>query len=103
MEVIKGRVKDPLLPENKIDMIYVINTYHHFADPVSILKNSKPALKKDGRFVIIEHCPEKSGYSSQSCTSKEEILKHVRQAGYRLIRILDFLRKDNIYILQKIN
>ena len=103
MEVIKGRVKDPLLPEKKIDIIYVINTYHHFTDPVSILKNSKPALKKDGRFVIIEHCPEKSGYSSQSCTSKEEILKHVRQAGYKLIKILDFLQKDYIYILQKQN
>lgn len=99
MEVIKGRIKDPLLPENKLDMIYVINTYHHFDDPVSILKNSKPALKKNGRFIIIEHCPVKSGYPSNSCTSKEEIFRHAEEAGYNIIKILDFLQKDNIYIL----
>jgi ubiquinone/menaquinone biosynthesis C-methylase UbiE len=97
---IKGTVTDPQLPPGKLDFVYIINTYHHLDKPVALLKNVKPALKPEGRLVIIEHTPEKTENSHHN-TPKEIVLKQAKEAGFKLLRIETFLKFDNIYIFKK--
>ena len=99
IETILGKVTDPRLPEGKIDIVYVINTYHHFEDPVALLKNVIPCLKPDGRLVIIEHDFDKYGAEAgPHCKPQNELLDEVYRAGFFLVRIETFLEKDNINI-----
>jgi ubiquinone/menaquinone biosynthesis C-methylase UbiE len=49
ISIIRGEEKDPLLPENRLDMIFTVNCYHHFSDPVALLKNARPAGGRGGR------------------------------------------------------
>ena len=42
--IIRGKELDPLLPINKLDMIFIVNSYHHFSSPVELLQNAHPAL-----------------------------------------------------------
>ena len=44
---ILGDVTDPKLPENTLDLIFIISAYHHFDDPVALLRNARPSLKPD--------------------------------------------------------
>ncbi|UCE05531.1 MAG: class I SAM-dependent methyltransferase [bacterium] len=98
---ILGKVTDPLLPRGELDMVYIINTYHHFEKPVEIMKNIVPSLKPEGNLVIIEHDRQKApNLSSESTTAKKVLLKQADQAGFKLIKIHTFLSRDNIYIFR---
>lgn len=100
VETILGEETDPKLPGGKMDLVYMINTYHHLSKPVELLKNILPALKPDGRMAIIEHDPDKVGKGHSHSTAPEQVLKQTAAAGFELIRTADFLPRDMIYIFR---
>ncbi len=96
---IMGKVDDPLFPPGSLDITFIINTYHHIEDPVKVIKNAIPALKKGGRLVIVENDATRSGWKSHN-TPKEKLIKQAQKAGYKLVRTETFLELDNIYIFE---
>jgi ubiquinone/menaquinone biosynthesis C-methylase UbiE len=100
IEIILGTVTDPRLPKGKLDVVYFINTYHHVEKPVELMKNIIPALKPGGLLVIIEHAPEKAASMGHHCTPKETVIRQVKEAGFKMVRLETFLKYDNIYILK---
>lgn len=95
-----GTVVEPNIPEEVLDIAFMINVYHHLEKPVELLRNLAPALKLGGALVIVENDPEKSGSSSHSA-SKDEVVKKAGRAGYVLDKILTFLSHDNIYFFKR--
>jgi len=96
IETILGDVTDPKLPEGKLDLIFVISAYHHFEDPVALLRNARPALKPDGMLAIGEWFP--TDESPQSGTPPEKMEAQMKAAGYKLERIETFLKANRMYI-----
>lgn len=99
--IIRGKEKDPLLPDNKLDMIFIVNSYHHFSHPVDVLKNAYPALKTSGSLVIIDGVPGKYGSSLSHTTPEEELISQAKEAGFNFIKVAAELERDNIYIFRK--
>ena len=97
--VCHGKVVDPNIPPGVLDIAFMINVYHHLEKPVELVRNLAPTLKPEGVLVIVEHCPEKSGYRSES-TSQEKLVEQAGQAGFELIKIETFLERDNIYFFR---
>ncbi len=95
VETILGDVTDPKLPEGKLDLIFVISAYHHFSDPVALLRNARAALKPDGKLAIGEWFPtdERPGG-----TSPEKMKAQMNAAGYTLDRLETFLKANRMYI-----
>jgi ubiquinone/menaquinone biosynthesis C-methylase UbiE len=100
--IIRGKEKDPLLPDNELDMIFIVNSYHHFSSPVELLQNAHPALKPSGTLVIIEGIPERYGRSSTHATPKEDLISQAKEAGYSFDRVAAELQRDDIYIFRKL-
>jgi ubiquinone/menaquinone biosynthesis C-methylase UbiE len=98
---IMGQENDPLLPENKLDMIFIVNAYHHISHPVEVLENAYPALKSSGTLVIIEGVPGRYGGHSSHTTSKKELISQTEKAGFHFDRIAAELKRDNIYVFRK--
>ena len=98
---ILGKEKDPLLPENKLDMIFIVNTYHHISHPIQVLKNAHPALKPTGTLVIIDGVPGKYGGDSSHTTPQDELISQAKEAGFSFDRVAAELERDNIYIFRK--
>jgi len=96
VETILGDVADPKLPSGELDLIFIISSYHHFDDPVALLKNARSALKPEGILAIGEWLPLNE--NSDAYNTPEEMEAEVEQAGYRLDRIEKFLEKNRIYI-----
>ena len=96
-----GKELDPLIPANKLDMIFVVNSYHHFSKPVELLRNAQPALKTSGTLAIIEGVPGRYGRNSSHATSREDLISQVEEAGYSFDRVAAELTRDNIYIFKK--
>jgi len=94
-----GTIVKPNIPDEVLDIAFMINVYHHLEKPVELVRNLAPTLKPEGVLVIVEHCPEKSGWPSES-TSQEKLVKQAGQAGFKLIKIETFLERDNIYFFR---
>lgn len=96
VETILGDVIDPKLPEGELDLIFIISSYHHFEDPIALLRNARSALKPDGKLAIGEWFP--TDERPQSGTTPEQMESQMKDAGYKLERIETFLKANRMYI-----
>ncbi|MBN2610884.1 MAG: class I SAM-dependent methyltransferase [Bacteroidales bacterium] len=102
MQVILSKATYPNFPRNKLDLVYVINTYEHFSDPVRLLANTKYSLKPDGKLAIIATDPERNAGKKKKGVPRKTILQNVSEAGYKLLNLDTVsLPYDNIYIFEK--
>jgi ubiquinone/menaquinone biosynthesis C-methylase UbiE len=98
---ILGKMDDPLFPPSSLNLVFMVNTWHHLARPVVLLRNLIPALKPGAMVAIVEHDPEKSGAAfRREATSRETMLGQAVEAGFEVVRVETFLETDNIYILR---
>jgi SAM-dependent methyltransferase len=98
---ILGKMDDPLFPPSGLDLVFMVNTWHHLARPVVLLRNLVPALKAGAVVAIVEHDPEKSGAAfRREATSRETMSGQAAEAGFDIVRVETFLETDNIYILR---
>lgn len=54
LEVIQGSVTSTNLPENSIDKIFVVDTYHHFDNKDEMLRDFSTIIKPGGEVIIID-------------------------------------------------
>jgi SAM-dependent methyltransferase len=103
VETVLGDPADPKLPAGKLDLIFVISSYHHFGDPVALMSKARPALKPTGRLAIAEWVPEKDGQGGG--TPPEKMRAQMESAGYSLERIDRSLEANslNIYVFRPVS
>jgi SAM-dependent methyltransferase len=103
VETIVGHMEDPGFSLNSLDIAFMINVYHHLADPVSILRNLHPSLKDDGFLAIVECDPAKVDWGDEhGCARKEDMIEDLKKAGFEVVRIETFLEEDSLYIAKKL-
>ena len=85
VEAILGEVMDPRLPAGQVDLIWIVSSYHHFADPISLLRHARSALKPGGRLAIGEW--SSADEIKQHGTSPHKIAEQMRAAGFTLERV----------------
>jgi len=101
VEIIVGKVEDPLFPKSALDMVFMVLTYHHISQPVALLKNILPCLKPGATVVIVDPDPEKNrGSIARESTSPEKMRREAAEAGFEIARTETFLARDNIFILR---
>jgi ubiquinone/menaquinone biosynthesis C-methylase UbiE len=96
VETVLGDPADPKLPAGELDLIFVISSYHHFDDPVTLMKNARTALKPAGRLAIAEWAPPKEGRGEG--TTPEKMEAQMESAGFALERVDRSLEANRLYI-----
>ena len=91
VSTVLGTVTDPGLPAGALDLIFVISSYHHFEDPVLLMRNARAALRAEGRVAIAE-------WLGSSGTPPETVEAQMRAAGYTLERTDRSLASNNLHI-----
>jgi len=97
VQIIVGTVTDPRLPLKALDIAFMTNTYHHLEKPVELVRNLLPTLKENGRLVIVERDYDRSPHKHEA-TAKEDFIKQMDLAGFRVVTIDTSMQEDNIYI-----
>lgn len=110
IETVLGEIDDPLLPEGKLDMVFMIWVYHMLDQPVPLLKKLRHSLKKGATLVIVDPPDEEIDREMEQMTGKktdpnrppirEKIENGGKAAGFELIKVDNCLPKDTIYILR---
>jgi len=58
VETVLGQEDNPNLPENIIDLAFMVDAYHEFAYPREMMTGIVQALKPGGRVVLLEYRQE---------------------------------------------
>jgi SAM-dependent methyltransferase len=80
-------LSDPHLPPGRLDLIIVLDTYHHFEDRERYLQTLARALKPGGRLAIVDYHKHKLpvGPPVDHKMAREVVLQEALQAGYALL------------------
>lgn len=89
VEVVRGEYTDPKLPDGTIDLVLLVNTYHHIEDRPGYFARLRGDLSPRGRVAIIEPNQELTGVLSLflaegHTSSGPEITREMTAAGYRV-------------------
>jgi len=78
---------DPMLPEGKIDLIVVMNTWHHIGKRSKYLKKLEASLSPEGRVAIIDFRLGEFpvGPPDSKKLSRQKVLKEFEKAGWRMV------------------
>lgn len=102
VETVLAAEDAPNLPSKSIDLIFMRNVCHHLTNRVEYFKKLKNALKSNGRIAIIEYKAGGGRFSFHRkfghYVPKETIMAEMEEAGYKLIKNLDFLPEQSFMI-----
>jgi protein-L-isoaspartate O-methyltransferase len=96
-----GAPDDPRLPADSIDLAIMVDVYHELAAPQAFLRRLRPALKRDGRLVLLEFRKEDRSVPILEVhkMSVAEVRQELEPEGYRLTAVLDDLPWQHILVL----
>ena len=92
-ELIIGEYTTPKLPAKKVDLILLVDAYHEFTDPVSMLKNMRDSLTENGVIALVEFRSEDKTVPIKvdHKMSKKQIDIEMKANGLKLVRSYDKL------------
>ena len=95
---------DPKLKSEEVDIVFTVDTYHHFDDKIAYLKKCMSGLKPGGRIVIVDFKKKETphGPPADHRVSGEQIAADLREAGFTKLQIdMQSLPEQNIIIATK--
>jgi arsenite methyltransferase len=96
VEAVLGEFEDPGLPERSVDVVLIVNTYHHIEDRPAYFRRLEQDLRPGGRVAVIEPNEDLSGVLKLALdeghtSSAPDVEAEMREAGYRVVARPDFL------------
>jgi ubiquinone/menaquinone biosynthesis C-methylase UbiE len=84
---ILGSFDDPRLPARAVDVLLIVDTFHHIDGRVAYMQAQKRALTPAGRVVIVdwEKRPLPVGPEMAHKLAREQVIDEMQRAGYRLV------------------
>jgi predicted methyltransferase len=102
VELVQGTETDPRLPEACCDLILMVDVYHEFAEPQTMLRAMRKALKPGGRLVLLEYRREDPSVPirEEHKMSVAEARLELEHEGYTFDRVLNDLPWQHILIFR---
>jgi ubiquinone/menaquinone biosynthesis C-methylase UbiE len=91
VKTILSKPDDPLLPAHSVDAVLMLKTYHEVANPVTLLRNLRAALRPDAKVGVID----RNGNGEDHGVMSDVVIREAKQAGYRMVERYDFVKADN--------
>jgi len=100
VEIILGTPTDPKLPANALDLVLMVDVYHEFSEPVTMMRHIQNAMKPNGRVVLVEFRREDPNVPIQPLhkMSVQDVRSELEPLGFRFQRSIDFLPWQHILI-----
>lgn len=98
VEFILGGESDPRIPVGGADVVFTLDSYHHFNHPEKTMGVVRDGLKQGGRFALVDFY--KSQFADQPGhmrLDRDDAIKEVEGFGFKLISRAD-IESNNQYI-----
>jgi ubiquinone/menaquinone biosynthesis C-methylase UbiE len=103
VETILGEPDDPKLPQGRFDLVLMVDVYHEFTHPQSMLRHIRESLKADGRVVLIEYRAEDPNVPIVPLhkMTVEQVKAELEPEGLHLDRVIESLPRQHILIFTR--
>ncbi len=98
IEAVLGTPDDPKIA-GPLDLVMLVNTYHHVADRVSYLRRLGPVFAPAGRLAIIDFRPE-SKMGPDHKLAPTVVTEELARAGYALVQEHAFLPEQYFLVFE---
>ena len=89
---ILSSANDAGLPEQSVDSVLLLKTYHEVAQPVTLLRNLRGALRPGAKIGIID----RNGNGEDHGVNRDVVIREAKEAGYEVIDQYDFVKGDKM-------
>jgi SAM-dependent methyltransferase len=99
-----GEEDDPKLPAGAIDWVLLVDTYHEFQDPQTMLRHIRACLAATGKVALVEyrlHGDTARHIKEDHRMSVRQVLAEWNPAGFRLIDLIESLPSQHLFIFEK--
>lgn len=88
VKFILGSVDDPKLPADTVDLLLMVDVYHEFSHPESMLWSIRNSLAPDGVVALLEYRGEDPDVPIKPLhkMTKRQIMKEYKANGFKLVR-----------------
>ncbi len=78
---------DPRLPPRALDLVLIVDTYHHLDDRLTYLHRLGATLKPSGRIAVVDWQKHALpiGPPAEHKLAREQVVAEMRSAGYALV------------------
>ncbi|CAF1181661.1 unnamed protein product [Rotaria sordida] len=76
VEIIHGSTTDPKLPNNTLDAVIILNAYHEFEEPITILTKIRQAMKISARLGILDRDTDQMRIDARKAYAKTGYVLH---------------------------
>jgi hypothetical protein len=93
---------NPRLPPGLVDVVLVLDTYHHVDDRVGYFRRLRPLLRAPGRVAVIDWQKRQLpvGPEMDHKLAREQVVREMEAAGYRLVEEPSILPYQYFLIFQ---
>ena len=102
VEIVLGTPTDPKLPLNALDLVLMVDVYHEFSDPVTMMRHIKNSLKPDGRVVLVEFRKEDPKVPIQPLhkMSERQVRREMQAAGFKHVKTVRTLPLQHLILFE---
>jgi FkbM family methyltransferase len=103
VETVLGEADDPKLPDNEIDLAFIVDAYHEFSFPREMGERLKASLKSGGQLVLVEYRAEDPRVPIKRLhkMSEVQVKQEMAAIGLDWVRTESYLPQQHVLIFQK--
>ncbi len=103
VETVLGEEDDPKLPNNEIDLAFIVDAYHEFSFPREMGERLKQSLKSGGQLVLVEYRAEDPRVPIKRLhkMSELQVKQEMAAIGLDWVRTESYLPQQHVVIFQK--
>ena len=93
VKLVLGTEMDPMLPANTLSGVLILDAYHHFDYPETMLGHIRDSLVSDGKLVIVEYYKQRGSMPNGAADrplqhirlDEDEVIKEVEANGFKVV------------------
>ena len=103
VETVLGTVDNPHLPDNSIDLAFMVDAYHEFEYPREMMQGIVQALKPGGRVVLLEYRKENPIIPIKPLhkMTEKQVKKELTAVGLKWQQTKEFLPEQHFLVFTK--
>jgi ubiquinone/menaquinone biosynthesis C-methylase UbiE len=103
VQTVLGTEDDPKLPENSVDVVLMVDSYHEFDHPREMMMGIVKALKPGGRVIDVEYRGEdpEVNIKPHHKMTEAQAIKEMAAVGLQHVKTYEDLPQQHLMVFQK--